>query len=102
MATTTMRITEQSGRTLRELAKSSGETMQTIIDKAVEEYRRKKMFEQADAAYAALQEDPAAWEEYQKEIREWDCTLMDGLDPNERWDEDGTVTFVNKTGTADG
>jgi DNA-binding GntR family transcriptional regulator len=34
-----------------------------------------------EAFYTALREnDPAAWEEFLEEHREWDFTLMDGLE----------------------
>jgi hypothetical protein len=56
--------------------------MQRIIDEAVEEYRRSKIFEQANAAYAALRSDPATWEEMERERAEWDVTLADGLGPD--------------------
>ena len=31
-------------------------------------------------------EDPEGWAEYLKEFAELDETLMDGLDPDEKWD----------------
>lgn len=33
----------------------------------------------AHAAYARLRSDPAAWDEYQAELAEWDGTAGDGL-----------------------
>jgi hypothetical protein len=40
-----------------------------------------------DAGYAALRADPEAWAEVEAERKLWDATLMDGLDPKERWTE---------------
>jgi len=79
----TVRISEQSHQRLREMAAQSGEPMQTVIDKALENYRRQKFLSDCDAAYAALQQDPDAWKEYQNELKSFEGTLMDGLDPNE-------------------
>jgi hypothetical protein len=56
--------------------------MQRIIDEAVEEYRRSKIFEQANAAYVALRSDPDTWQELEEERAQWDATLADGLDQN--------------------
>ena len=96
MPTSTVRISEQSGQLLRELANRSGETMQSVLDAALEEYRRNQFFKEMDEAFAALQDDPEAWSEYQEELREWDGTLMDGIDRSEVWHTDGTVEYVNQ------
>jgi hypothetical protein len=37
----------------------------------------------------ALRADSEAWAEHLAERKLWDATLMDGLDPDERWIEDG-------------
>jgi hypothetical protein len=36
-----------------------------------------------------LRADPEAWAEERRERELWDATLMDGLDPDERWSNDG-------------
>jgi hypothetical protein len=95
MASATVRISEKSRNTLRELAAQSGESMQTVLDRVIEEFRRKQFLEAANAEYAALRRDPEAWDEYQKELALWDSTLMDGLDPNELWTADGEVRHSN-------
>ena len=102
MAGTTVRISEKSRQTLRELAAKSSESMQTILDRAVEQYRRQQILEEGNAAYARLREDPAAWAEWQKELAAWDATLMDGLDPDEIWTEDGRVTHRSERKVASG
>lgn len=84
---TTVRISEQSHQRLREMAVQSGEPMQTVIDKALEQYRRQQFWKELNVAYAALASDPEAMAEYQAELAVWDCTLMDGLDPDEVWTE---------------
>ena len=93
MASATVRISEKSHQALRKLAAESGESMQAILDRAIEEHRRRLFLEAANAEYAALREDPEAWAEYQKELALWESTLMDGLDPNERWSADGNVAY---------
>ena len=83
-----IRITERTRETLREMARSDEESMQAVVEKAVEEYRRKRFFEALEADYARLQEDPDAWDAYQTELKVWDATLMDGLPEDEEWGED--------------
>jgi hypothetical protein len=89
MSSTTVRISENSIKVLRELASQEGETMQDTLDKAIEAYRRQRFFEQLNAAYAALRNDPEAWQVELEERRLWEATLMDGLDPEETWTERG-------------
>jgi predicted transcriptional regulator len=89
MSTPTVRISETSHALLKQLAEQTGQTMMDVLDKALDAYRRKLFFEQLNAGYAELRADPQAWAEHQAERRLWDATLMDGLDPGERWTEDG-------------
>jgi predicted transcriptional regulator len=89
MGQATVRISERTRERLREMARAQHDSMQSVLEKAVEEYRRKSFFEQLDAAYAKLQEDPEAWEAYQAELKVWEATLADGLPEGENWGEDG-------------
>ena len=89
MSALTVRISETAHQILKELAEQSGQTMMDVLDKALDEYRRKILFEQMNAGYAARRADPESWAEAEVERKLWDNTLMDGLDPDERWTEDG-------------
>src|SRR6516162_1653554 len=89
MSAPTIPISEISHRILKELAEQTGQTMMVVLDKALDAYRRKLFFEQMNAGYAELRADPEAWAEHLAERKQWDATLMDGLDPEERWTEDG-------------
>ena len=89
MSAPTIRISEASHQPLKELAEQTGQTMMDVLDKAVDAYRRKLFFEQLNAGYAELRADPKAWAEHLAERKLWDATLMDGLDPDEQWTEDG-------------
>ena len=80
MASTTVRVSEPTHRTLGELSEQLGESMQGILDKAVEDYRRKCVLERANAGYAALRAAPEAWNEELAERADWEATLSDGLD----------------------
>jgi hypothetical protein len=50
-----------------------------LVDEAVETLRRQRFLQQVNAAYAALRDDPRAWDEVEAERREWDLTVADGL-----------------------
>jgi hypothetical protein len=88
MSAPTVRISESSHQTLKELAARTGERMVDVLEKALDAYRRKLFFEQLNAGYADLRADPKAWAEHQAELKQWDATLMDGLDPDENWTDD--------------
>jgi len=89
MSTLTIPITEGSYRILKDLSDQTGQTMLEVLDRALDAYRRKLFFEGLKADYAALRADPEAWAEELAERKLWEATLMDGLDPHERWTEDG-------------
>lgn len=80
MPSATVRISKVTWDTLRNLAARSGESMQTIIDRAIEGYRRQSFIEQANKAYLALRENPESWESERQERREWEATLADSLE----------------------
>lgn len=73
-------MSETTHHTLLKLANSSGDTIQEILDKAIENYRRQLFLVQANNAFLTLRNNKTLW---QKEIAErevWDQTLVDGID----------------------
>lgn len=80
MATLTVRIDKQTHQVLRELAAQAGESMPTILDNAIAEYRRKRFLEGLNDDYAALRANPQAWQEELAERALWDVALADGLE----------------------
>ncbi len=70
---------------LRELARWAGTSIGDALELAINEQYDRKSREATNAGYAALRADPAAWAEIEEERRSPDGTLMDGLDPTERW-----------------
>ena len=91
MAAPTIPVTETSYRILQDLADRTGQTITDVLDKAVDAYHRKLFFDQLNSAYAALRADPVAWAAVEEERRSMDGCLMDGLDPEECWDENGDL-----------
>jgi hypothetical protein len=75
-----MRVSERTRQTVRQLANKQGVSMQHVLDQAVEQYRREQLLEEANRAFAALRQDPQEWERELQERRDWDATLLDGIE----------------------
>jgi hypothetical protein len=73
----TVRVMEATQRTLRDLAQEMDKPIQEVVSIAVEAYRRQRLLEQTNAAYAALRADPEGWREELEERELWDNTLAD-------------------------
>ena len=78
--TPNVRISSRTHALLRQLAKEADESMQAILDRAVERYRRETFLHGANADYAALKRNPKAWKGELRERKTWEQTLADGLD----------------------
>ena len=83
MATTTVRLTRETHLELRQITQKEGQSIQTVLDRLVSDYRRRTMLEEGNRAYAALRQDPKAWAEELAERTAWDNTLSDGLKDGE-------------------
>lgn len=90
MGTCTVRISQRTHDEVNEIRQLSQQkrSIQEIIAEAVEEYRRKIIFEKANAAYEALRNDPSAWQEELEEHALWEGTLADGLQEEDDWTEE--------------
>lgn len=82
----TVRISEKSQKLLKEFANKSNKSMSEVLDDLVEQERRRRFFDELDAAYIKLRSNPQEWAEELAERQEWDVTLMDGLEGEEKWD----------------
>jgi hypothetical protein len=91
MADETIPISEISLTRLRELARWAGISVNDALARAIKDQYDRKFWDAVNAGYAALRADPVAWAEVEAERTLWDNTLMDGLDPSERWTEGGDV-----------
>lgn len=79
-ATTMMRVRSDIHALARQLAAEDRVSMQEVLDRALQDYRRARMFAKANQGYAALRADPEAWAEELEERRAWDSTLMDDVE----------------------
>lgn len=80
MPATTVRITRETRDSLRKLAAQENTSMNVVLDRAIEEYRRKRFLEAANNAYAALRSNEQAWQDEQTERNAWDATLSDDIE----------------------
>lgn len=79
MASNIVRINPASKELLLGFAEARRVSLPVMLDRVIEHYRRQNLFEQANAAYAKLRQDPTAWQSYKRDLDLWDATLMDGL-----------------------
>ena len=78
--TPNVRISPRAHRLLRQLATEADESMQAILDKAIESYRREEFLRAANRDYEAIRRNRKAWKEELAERRVWEHTLADGLE----------------------
>ena len=87
MAASVSRVNVRISRSpmyLSELVKTEGKSMHSVLDRAVEAYRRQAFFVGLNADFVRLQADPVEWKAELEERREWDNCLLDGID-DETW-----------------
>jgi predicted transcriptional regulator len=77
--TPNVRLSPHAHKLLRQLAEEEDDSMQAVLDKAIERYRREKFLRDANADFAALKRNRRAWKEELKERELWEHTLSDGL-----------------------
>ncbi len=71
-------ISAPAHQLLLQLAELEQISIQTVLDRALESYRRELFLKQANAAFDALKQDTEAWGEELEERELWDSTLADG------------------------
>ncbi|MGO8792331.1 MAG: toxin-antitoxin system protein [Terriglobia bacterium] len=74
-----VRISPRSHDLLRQIAEDERQSMQSVLDRALERYRREKFLRAANADFEALRDDPRAWKEELRERELWEQTSADGL-----------------------
>lgn len=85
MAHTTLRIATATREMLRELSRVERLPMKAVVQRAVEDYRRRRFLLAVNAGYATRQADAVSRTADEKEISAWDGTLLDGLPRDEIW-----------------
>jgi hypothetical protein len=74
-----VRISPRAHELLRQIAAEERQSMQSVLDKALESYRREKFLRAANTDFEALKRDAKVWKEVLHEREMWERTLGDGL-----------------------
>jgi hypothetical protein len=74
------RISAPSRELLRKPAEESGESLQAVLDKAIEMYRWQRFLEENNRAFEALRANTKAWKAEQAEREAWDIAIGDDLE----------------------
>ena len=75
-----IRVPPHTHEKLRRLAAARDEPIGQVVAAAVERLDEDQFWAEVHAAYDRLRTDPAEWDTYLSEAREWDVALLDGLE----------------------
>ena len=99
MSNTTVRISWEARNLLREISQAEGRSMQAVVERALETYRRQRYLEEMNEDWSRVREDIANWYTVEADRNRLDDTLADGLPSDEVWTEDGDVVAPRKAKT---
>jgi predicted transcriptional regulator len=91
MSPTTVRISSGVRSLLRELARVEQSSMQAVLERALEQYRRRRFIERVNDGYASIRADAASAASLAEEQAAWEGVVADGLDDSETWSDAGAV-----------
>lgn len=83
MASTSIRIDRTTHQKIKDIAGRENKPIGEVVADAIHRYEDEQFWRNAHAGYQRLRGDPEAWKAYQNELRDWDVTLMDGLENEE-------------------
>ncbi len=86
----TIRISKKTPNVPKKLAASPGVSMQMILERTIENYRRQPFLEQVNERYTKLKQNPADWQAFTADVLD-SQTIAHGLPEGENWDEAGEV-----------
>jgi hypothetical protein len=72
-------ISEPLQQVLYNLSVQEQLSIEAILAKAIESYRRQSLLNQANQAFAQLKQNPQVWQQELEERVVWETTLSDGL-----------------------
>jgi predicted DNA-binding protein len=79
MASTSIRVEEETLARLRMLSKDEKRPIGQIVTDLVKKYEKEKFWKEMHEAFTRLREDPVAWKEYQDEAMLWQGGTADAL-----------------------
>lgn len=72
-------ISQPLQQVLYDLSVQEQLSIEAILAKAIEYYRRQSVLNQANQAFAQLKQNPQVWQQELEERVVWEATLSDGL-----------------------
>ena len=96
MASVQTRESDQTRDRLQRIADTRHEPVGVIVEQAVKQFDNTLFWSTFHEQLGALRSDPVAWREVNDELREFDGTLLDGLD-----DEADEADEAGEAGEAD-
>ena len=78
MSSIQVRIDETTHKTIKSLANSLGESMQSVVERAIERFRREIFLESLSGDFANLRSNADSWKSEIDERTIWESTLSDG------------------------
>ena len=76
----TIRLRSNAYRALKQVARTTGQSLQNALEHAIEEFQRRLYLEGLNHDYATLNSDAKASAEFRRELEHWEATNTDGLD----------------------
>lgn len=87
----TIRISPETHEHLQRLATDRKQPIGQVVAAAVARLESERFWDEMETAFEQLYADPDAAATYEAEHREWDVTLLDGLDHDPAYYEEGEV-----------
>ncbi len=78
-----VKLRAETHAALQEMACEENRPMGDIVADSLQRYRKERFWERARLSVDRLKADPAAWEDYKREIAIWDGMAGDGLTDEE-------------------
>jgi hypothetical protein len=86
----TIRVPQETHEQLRRLAASRNQAIGDVVAAAVERLEEDEFWRDMETAFEQLFSDPEARAEYLAEHRDWEVTLLDGLENEPPYDEEAS------------
>ncbi len=80
MASSVVRIDDETHAKLREIAKAQHQPVGKIVTRLVREYERQQFWKEVNESVDRLRADPVAWKVYKEEVAFFEGGSMDGLE----------------------
>lgn len=79
-ATVTVRVDPETRDRINDLAAARGIRVSALLGELIREAEDAQLLEEMNCDFERLNDDSAARERYDAELREWDAVLLDGLE----------------------